>query len=314
MSQNRRPVVVRRKKVVGHTGSHGTWKIAYADFMTAMMAFFLVMWLISSASEDELKTVSEYFNMPLSAAFSSGEKVANSPNVIPGGGDDPMQSDGSLRRTDLNPARVMPANGEALSRLKQRLEVLIQEDPALRVLRSQIRLELTPEGLRIQLVDSQRRPMFELGSARLEPHMHRILTAFAPLLNELPNGITLSGHTDDLQYATGASNYSNWELSTDRANAARRDLVRGGLDPSRLMRVIGMADAMPLADEPGSPLNRRISILVLNQQAQQRLEEENSRSGEPIFIDSQQPSQPLETMIRGTNTAQSSGEEGSTQS
>ncbi|RKR06065.1 chemotaxis protein MotB [Kushneria sinocarnis] len=294
MSQHRRPIVVRRKKVEEH-GSHGSWKIAYADFMTAMMAFFLVMWLLSGTSKSELEHVSEYFRTPLKVALAGGDRNTASDSAIPGGGDDVIHSDGEVARTVLQPANYQ--SDRSLRRLKARLENLIREDPALQALRSQLKLELTPEGLRIQIIDSRKRPMFELGSARIQPYMREALEHIAPLLNELPNGITLAGHTDDLPYASGESGYSNWELSSDRANASRRALIAGGLDGKKLLRVIGMADTMNLDPHPDAPINRRISILVLNQQAQQQLEQQNASPGVPARINASDAPSTLEDML-----------------
>ncbi|MEY0604532.1 OmpA family protein, partial [Providencia huaxiensis] len=125
-------------------------------------------------------------------------------------------------------------------------------------------IDMINDGLRIQIVDSENRPMFKVGSATVEPYMRDILRAIAPLLNDVPNRISISGHTDDLPYANGA-NYSNWELTSDRANASRRELIRGGMDENKVLRVVGMASAIHLDTEDGlAPINRRISIIVLN--------------------------------------------------
>ncbi|ART64411.1 flagellar motor protein MotB [Kushneria marisflavi] len=307
MSQHRRPVVVRRKKAAGHHGSHGSWKIAYADFMTAMMAFFLVMWLLAGTSKAEFEQISEYFRTPLKVALAGGDRNSASDSAIPGGGDDVMHSDGERSRITIEQNSSVAPDMSALSRLKARLEALMQEDPALRDLRSQMRLDLTPEGLRIQIVDSQRRPMFELGSARVAPYMHRILTAIAPLLNELPNKLTLSGHTDDLPFAAGLKGYSNWELSTDRANASRRELVAGGLEPEKLLRVIGMADTMNMPGEKDNALNRRISILVLNSRAQKMMEEENMAPGAPAIIDGDKTPISIDGLTQGAGALNTSG-------
>ncbi|WP_445621580.1 flagellar motor protein MotB [Kushneria sp. Sum13] len=299
MSQHRRPIVIRRKKAAAHHGSHGSWKIAYADFMTAMMAFFLVMWLLAGTSKAEFEQISEYFRTPLKVALAGGDRNSASNSAIPGGGDDVMHSEGERSRITIEQNSSMATDMSALSRLKARLEALMQEDPALRDLRSQMRLDLTPEGLRIQIVDSQRRPMFEVGSARVATYMHRILTAIAPLLNELPNKLTLSGHTDDLPFAAGFKGYSNWELSTDRANASRRELVAGGLEPEKLLRVIGMADTMNMPDEEDSALNRRISILVLNSRAQKMMEQENMAPAAPAIIDGDKVPLSIEGFTQG---------------
>ncbi len=279
MSDNdRRPIVIRRKKSSSHA-SHGAWKIAYADFMTAMMAFFLVMWLLAGVSDAEMENISEYFRTPLSVALAGGDKSSASNSAIPGGGDDPMHADGevALTRPDANNYRL---DQERLQRLKTRLENMIRLDPALESLRSQLKLDLVQDGLRIQIIDSKRRPMFELGSAEIEPYIHTVLRKIAPSLNELPNKVTLTGHTDDVRYASGDNSYSNWELSTDRANASRRALIVGGMDADKLLRVIGAAATMRLpSDPPGAAVNRRISILVLNPRAQAQIEAQGRADG-----------------------------------
>ena len=271
---SRRPIIVKRKRPAAHHGSHGTWKIAYADFMTAMMAFFLVMWLLGGLSKTEMAEVSEYFRTPLKVALVGGDRASASNSAIPGGGDDPMHSDGEVALTRRD-ATNYTVDRNRLSRLKQRLEVLIHQDPALDAMSSQLKIEIVHDGLRIQIFDDRNKPMFQIGSARIEPYVRELLNAIAPRLNQMPNKITLTGHTDDLRYAGGAATYSNWELSSDRANAARRALVAAGYAPEKLLRVIGAAATERVAgDSPGAPANRRISILVLNAQAQERIESE----------------------------------------
>jgi chemotaxis protein MotB len=148
----------------------------------------------------------------------------------------------------------------------------VQADKQLRDVRDQLRFEMTPEGLRIQMVDSDRRPMFELGSDRLEPYMRDLLRAMAPFLNELPNDLSIYGYTDNRQYQGGENGYSNWELSAARANASRRELVADGLDSSKLLTVTGVADRIPLPGaQPSDPANRRIELLVLTAKASKRI-------------------------------------------
>lgn len=268
MSGAHRPVVVKRKKAVkgGHHG--GAWKIAYADFMTALMALFLVLWLLSTASPAELKSISEYFRTPLPVAMAGGDKNTASTSAIPGGGPDPAHVDGEQMRIDRRQETRPSDEQRRLINLEKRIESVIESKPNLRELRSQLRMAMTPEGLRIQIVDSEKRPMFELGSDRVAPYMRDILRAIAPVLNELPNRISLSGHTDSLPYVNGEKGYSNWELSSDRANASRRELVAGGLDAEKLLRVAGMGARVPLHEVDGSDAaNRRISILVLDKRA-----------------------------------------------
>ena len=273
-------VVVRRRKSKNHgQGSHGSWKIAYADFMTAMMAFFLVMWLISISSPKELAQIADYFRTPLAQAITGGQRLADSNSPIPGGGDDFTQRQGEVKKQpDIEELRKrMEAN--RLKRIKGDLDQLIESDPKLRALRPHLQIKLVQEGLRIQIVDSQNRPMFKTGSAEVEPYMRDILRKIAPVLNELPNKISLSGHTDDLPYANGERGYSNWELSAERANASRRELVAGGLDQGKVLRVVGMSSTMVLSNRgAGDAINRRISLLVLNKQTENSIMHENAES------------------------------------
>ena len=272
MSSNAHPIVVRRRAPGGHGASHGgAWKIAYADFMTAMMAFFLVMWLLMITPKEQLAGIAEHFRMPLKTAIAGGPKSSTSSTVIPGGGRDPAHIDGETSRGNGDDG----ADEERLNDLKQRLENAIENSPELRQLRPQLLIDLTPEGLRIQIVDTANRPMFELASAKVLPHMRLILQQVAPALDGLPNKITLAGHTDATPYAGGARSYGNWELSADRANASRRELVAGGLRDDRVLRITGLAAGAPLnKGDPADPMNRRISILVLNHDAQERIERE----------------------------------------
>ncbi|EEQ12176.1 hypothetical protein ymoll0001_14990 [Yersinia mollaretii ATCC 43969] len=242
--------------------------------MTAMMAFFLVMWLLSVSSPQELTQIADYFRTPLKVALTSGDKSSSSTSPIPGGGDDPTQQVGEVRKhIDSEESR---REEYRLNKLREKLDQLIESDPRLRALRPHLLINMMEEGLRIQIIDSQNRPMFKMGSAQVEPYMRDILRAIAPILNDIPNKISLSGHTDDLPYANGERGYSNWELSADRANASRRELLIGGLDEGKVLRVVGMASTMRLKEQASDdPVNRRISILVLNKQTQHDIEHEN---------------------------------------
>ena len=273
-------VVVRRKKHKGHGGgAHGSWKIAYADFMTAMMAFFLVMWLISISSPKELIQIAEYFRTPLATAVTGGPRISNSDSPIPGGGDDYTQQQGEVKKQPNIDDLKQRMEQARLKKLRGDLDQLIEADPKLRALRPHLKIDLVQEGLRIQIIDSQNRPMFKTGRAEVEPYMRDILRAIAPVLNSIPNKISISGHTDDYPYANGEKGYSNWELSADRANASRRELVVGGLDDGKMLRVIGMAATMRLAERgPNEAINRRISLLVLNKQAEEAILHENAES------------------------------------
>ncbi|MES1923807.1 flagellar motor protein MotB [Salinisphaera sp. T31B1] len=272
-AESRRPIIVKRKRPVAKHGAHGTWKIAYADFMTAMMAFFLVMWLLGGLSDTEMEQVGDYFRTPLSVAIAGGDRSSASDSVIPGGGADPTRTDGMTRMRFTPDATTV--DRQRLDRLKRRLESLIHQDPALNAMSSQIKIDIVQDGLRIQIFDDRNRPMFELGSAHIQPYIRDLLAAIAPRLDTMPNRIILTGHTDDLRYAGGAASYGNWELSSDRANAARRALVAAGYSPDKLLRVIGAAATQRLpGDGPSAAVNRRISILVLNAAAEQRIQSE----------------------------------------
>ncbi|WP_461482307.1 flagellar motor protein MotB [Porticoccus sp.] len=258
-----RPIIIRRKKIVhGHHG--GSWKIALADFMTALMALFLVMWILSAASQEERLAVAEYFSTPLVVALAGGDKSAASNSAIPGGGPDPVRKEGETARIDMR-TQTRPTDEQRrfFMDLQRRIEEVIDADPLLKSLRSQLRFDLIQDGLRIQVLDTEQKPMFNLGSDVVLPYMRDLLRAMAPLLNELPNELSISGYTDSLQYAGGTQGYSNWELSVERANASRRELVAGGLDPDKLLRVAGFADRAPMPEtQPNDPLNRRIELLV----------------------------------------------------
>jgi len=285
-SHEMRPIVVRRGKARAKPHGNHSWKIAYADFMTAMMAFFLVLWLLSAASPKALVGVAEYFRTPLKVAIAGGNKSSLSSSVIPGGGKDPTNQDGEVARaTDKDPdaaqKRRDQQEGQRLRALKNRLEQIIENNPVLRQFRPQLLLDITSEGLRIQILDTQNRPMFRTGSASVEPYMRVILREIAPVLNDMPNKVSLSGHTDAANYSNGERDYSNWELSADRANASRRELIGGGMSEGKVLRVLGLGATMPLdRSDLLAPVNRRISIVVLNSRAQARFEAENASAAQ----------------------------------
>jgi len=274
-----RPIIVKRikKTAGGHHG--GAWKIAYADFVTAMMAFFLLMWLLGSTSKGDLEGISEFFKNPLKVAMSGGSGSGDSSSVIKGGGTDLTRRNGQVnkgetqtnRKTyDLNDAKAAleKVEGERLKILKAKIEATIEANPILKKYQNQLLLDITSEGLRIQIVDEQNRPMFALAKATLQPYTSDILHVLGLVLNDVPNRIGLSGHTDSTPYFSEAG-YSNWELSADRANASRRALVVGGLADAKILRVVGLAAAAPLdRADPFNPINRRISIIVMNKRTE----------------------------------------------
>ncbi|WP_447933975.1 flagellar motor protein MotB [Stenotrophomonas lactitubi] len=283
MAETKPTVIVRRVKKAGHAAHHGgSWKVAYADFVTAMMAFFLVLWLMASTSKPERAAISEYFRNPSPLVGSSATpapgmagpggastsmiKLGGATDVSRGNSNDPFQ----------NQQKAIPQPVEEQQRDKQQLEALMKElqeaisrSQALEPFKDQLLLDLTPEGLRIQIVDKQNRPMFDLGSATLKPYTQQILHELAEYLNHVPNRISLTGHTDITAYSA-ARGYGNWELSADRANAARRALIDGGMDDSKITRVVGLSSSV-LFDrtDPQNPINRRISIVVMTKAAEE---------------------------------------------
>ncbi len=280
----RPPLIIKRIKKVTGGGHHGgAWKIAYADFVTAMMAFFLLMWLIGSTAEGDRKGIAEYFQTPLRVALAGGSGSGDASSILKGGGEDLSRSAGQVQRSDqpvkhqtinLQAARaeLKRQETEKLKGLKKRFEDAVQQDKKMAQFKSQIRLEITAEGLQVTVVDEQNRPMFDQGRAALKDYTVDIMHSIGGLLNDVDNYISLAGHTDAAQYALGERGYSNWELSTDRANASRRELVAGGMKDSKVLRVVGLSSSLPLdAANPMNPMNRRISLVVLNEKTERAI-------------------------------------------
>jgi chemotaxis protein MotB len=278
------PIIVKRVKKGGHGHHGGAWKIAYADFVTAMMAFFLLMWLLGSTSEGDKKGIADYFASPLKIALlASGSGAGDASHVVKGGGEDMTRSTGQVKRGDIDSKRKtvnlqalkaeqVRAEIARLEQLKGKVEQKIAENPKLAAMKSQIRLDMTRDGLRIQIVDENQRPMFASGSAVVQPYMRELLREIGAVLAEVPNRLTLEGHTDAAPFVGGDLGYGNWELSADRANASRRELMAGSLPEDRMLRVQGLA-ASTLFDarEPLAASNRRISIIVMNREAEDRV-------------------------------------------
>ncbi len=261
--ESQRPIHVKKIKKASHGHHGGAWKIAYADFITAMMAFFLLLWLLSSVSQGTLNGVSEYFKTPLRVALMGGKSAADATSPIKGGGQDLTRQDGQRKKTEEMDERQKEK--ALLAKLQARIKDAIEKNKILNQYKNQLLLEMTPEGLRIQIIDEKNRPMFDSGSSRLLPHTKDLLQELGRQLNEVQNRLSISGHTDAAPYSAGDKGFSNWELSSDRANAARRELVVGGMQDSRLLRVVGQGSAT-LLDRvfPNNPINRRISIVILN--------------------------------------------------
>ena len=283
-SKKLQPIIIKRVKKGGHAVHGGAWKIAYADFVTAMMAFFLLMWLLGSTSEGDKKGLSDYFSSPLKVSMAGGAGAGASNSVVNGGGNDLTQTAGQSRRGDGADKSARKMSGEKvkaevarrdakmLAALSAKLAEVIANNPKMSEFSSQIKLEITPDGLQIQIVDDQKRPMFDSGSAFVKPYMRDILREIGVALLDVENKISLDGHTDRAAYGNAARGYSNWELSSDRANASRRELAAAGMPEEKLARVVGMASSLLLdPDNPLSPSNRRISILVMTKEAEERL-------------------------------------------
>jgi chemotaxis protein MotB len=274
------PIIVKKIKKGGHAVHGGAWKIAYADFVTAMMAFFLLMWLLGSTTEGDKKGLSDFFNTPLKVAMQGGSGAGASNSILNGGGEDlTKQSGQSKRGAEEEALQKKAAQAEAakqdaqrINKLRAKIDALITNNPKLAEYRSQIRLETTPDGLQIQIVDEQNRPMFDSGSALVKPYMRDILRAIGSALTEVENRISLAGHTDSTPYGNGERGYSNWELSADRANASRRELVSAGMPDDKMARVVGLAASSLLDPKtPLAPVNRRISITIMTREAEARL-------------------------------------------
>src|SRR5581483_7013582 len=281
----------------GHHG--GAWKVAYADFVTAMMAFFLVMWLVTAVSKEQRAAIFDYFKNPSMEQGKSSKPApgqmgpggsSTSPINLGGGMDSPRVRLEKVKDIGATTAvsktkgtegkdggesdqqaqqQVAEADHKKLETLMVELRAAISKSQALEPFKDQLLLDITPEGIRIQIVDAQNRPMFDIGSAHLRDYTQSILHELAPYLASVPNRISITGHTDIRPYP-GQGGYSNWELSADRANAARRALVSSGLPDEKIARVVGLASSVLFnRADPQNAINRRISIVIMTKQAEE---------------------------------------------
>lgn len=284
MDEKKKIIIVKRIKKGGGGHHGGSWKVAYADFVTAMMAFFLLMWLIGSTAKGDLDGIAQYFQTPLKVALQGGAGSGDASSVIKGGGQDLTRSAGQVKRGDIEaPSKAINLQAQRgeheqqqeavrLSELKSKIEGMLDAHPQLNAFRSQLLLDLTEEGLRIQIVDAQSRPMFDMSSAELKPYAKEILRAIGSALNGVENRISLSGHTDATPFAGGEKGFSNWELSANRANASRRELISGGMDEAKVLRVVGLASTVMFdRQDHFNPINRRISIIVMNRKTEEAM-------------------------------------------
>ena len=279
------PIIVKRKKVVaaGHHG--GSWKVAFADFATAMMAFFLVLWLTATASPEQKLAVEGYFRDPV--GFTEG----GSPNPVDLDGSASVINEASpdieSRQIQIED-QVVDELSETLEQrrmeeLFQELKDRIEQNKTLQEFKDQLLIDITDEGLRIQIVDRSGRPMFDSGRAELKYYSQDILFELAKTLGSVDNRLSITGHTDSTPFS-GRPGYTNWELSADRANTARRALVAGGVRGEQIARVVGLSDSVLFDQEdPTAPVNRRISIIVLNKKTVDNIQSSAGRSDEPLI-------------------------------
>ncbi len=285
------PIIIKRIKKGGQGHHGGAWKVAFADFMVAMMAFFMLMWLLGSTTPEQKAAIANYMNNPLADAGPGGAGA----NIVLDGGDGILEGNGPSAFPQAGPSDVeSPGTGapspEAateiaahaemarMEKLLEELKAAVEASESLQPFKDQLLLDITSEGLRVQIVDKENRAMFGQGSPVLENYMREILREVSKVINQVPNKISISGHTDQSPFASN-NGYSNWELSSDRANAARRELVAGGIAEGKIGRVVGLASSVLFdKDHPDGPINRRISIIVMNKAAENAVTEGEGRA------------------------------------
>lgn len=303
-------IIVRRVKKNKHGHHGGAWKVAFADFAVAMMAFFLVLWLMEATTVEEKKAISGYFTDP--TGFTEG----GSPYVIDlegstkegeGEGETPTQNNEQVAQGNVIDEETVQDLAQQIEyrkfkELRRQLQAKIEENPELQKYKDQIIMEITDDGLQIQIVDKDSRPMFDSGSDEIKPHMRKILYALGKTISNVPNKLSISGHTDAAAF-TDRTDYSNWELSAERANAARRALQKSGIKQEKISQVVGLASSVLFdKDDPMNPINRRISILVLKDESAQRILRQQEGSidetklpQDPEFDHNALPTQPKQT-------------------
>lgn len=268
-STNVQPIIIKRKKVVQGDGHHGgAWKVAYADFVTAMMAFFLLMWLLNATTEEQRKGIADYFNptIPVSRISGGGSDGLNGSSMFTEDTYAKMGTGGTRAVTIDTPKKegsttAADASAEEVAENLQNLQAELSEEA--KQLSEHLMIKMSPEGMVLEIIDSDSSPLFMVGSSNPTPLLQKLLTSISGSLDAFRNDIKIVGHTDSLQYRLDA-NYDNWNLSTDRANMIRKLLLEEGMMPSRLKEVSGRADTDPLApNDPSASQNRRISIVIL---------------------------------------------------
>ncbi len=290
--KSKQPIIIKKiKKAGGHHG--GAWKVAYADFVTAMMAFFLLLWLLNVTSDEQRNAISNYFDpthpkiseatsgaggvmgglsmTPKGAMATTVQTIAVSPSMSVNArstqksGEKPPST---VNKTTLEKAKEVLRKEEEkrFKAAQEQIKQAIESDPELKEFAKNLLVDMTPEGLRIQIVDSDGKPMFASGSAEMYPYMQKLTDKLAKIIQKLPNDISIRGHTDSVPYGKDAK-YTNWELSSDRANSSRRVLLAAGVPLPRVNNVVGKADTDHLVPaNPADPKNRRISIILLKEE------------------------------------------------
>ena len=311
------PIIIKRKKVVakGHHG--GSWKVAFADFATAMMAFFLVLWLTATASPEQKLAVEGYFKDPVGYTEGGSRNpvdLGGSASVVEESSEDVADSDIRIEDQAVE-EMAQTLEQQKMERLFQDLKDRIEENKTLQDFKDQLLIDITSEGLRIQIVDRSQRPMFDSGRAELKYYSQDILFELAKTLSTVDNKLSITGHTDSTPF-NGRPGYTNWELSADRANTARRALVAGGVGSEQIGRVVGLSDSVLFnKDDPQAPVNRRISIIVMNKKASDGIQSSAGQSDEPL-IDLTAPSEEdqqraMESLEEGNwNTERKAPQEG----
>lgn len=288
------PIIIKRVKKGGHGHHGGAWKVAFADFAIAMMAFFLVLWLTEATTQPQKEAIAGYFKDPagfvdkasvfvvdmkgaaLQKEQGASKEIQDNPNDL-----ERVDSEEQLKgliASDTVENLAEKIEQQRFEQLMKEMQRRIDESKELSEYKDQILMTVTPDGLMIQVVDKESRPMFDLGSSRLKPYIYVILKGIVGLINSVPNKISISGHTDALSFQT-MQNFTNWELSAERANAARRVLVQNGVSEEKVAEIVGLASSRLLDKKnPINPINRRISILVLSKKSEAEL---NRRSNTP---------------------------------
>lgn len=294
-ADKKQPIVVKKIVKGGHGHHGGAWKVAYADFVTAMMAFFLLLWLLSQTEQITREGISDWFKNPTGVQGPGG---ASTSMIKLGGALEIAKGEKTKKQPKEKVIKVIKRDKDDKKRLEDLQETLrkaIEKSQALKPFKDQLLIEITPQGLRIQIVDKRNRPMFASGGTQLKSYTRKILRDLSKIINTVPNSIAISGHTDskpfpknyfreyyDEDYA-GKVRYTNWELSADRANAARRELIRWGTSPKKITQVVGLADSVLfIKQKPRAPINRRISIIVLNKKAEDAIRVYEGNSGVPL--------------------------------